>query len=552
MGIMLKELLRMSCFKDSKLVAGNVKNRNINVEGITVIEVPDIVDWINGGELLLTSFYTIDKDIEAQKSLISGLAKKGAAAIVIKISRFLSEIPQEVIDVANKLDFPIIQISGSTKYIDIMYPVMGEIFNDQVNKLNYYKTCHKKFSELSLKMKGISSVAKTLGDLIENPVVIFDSELNPIAWNKKEYKNIKIEGEEFKSSLIKGYPFYNIKIKGPTTNEEDFIMLEPIQVLNEIRGYLGVHELNKEMEDLDFIAFESAANTLRLEMLKDVAVNEVELKYKGELMEDLISGNFQDIEDIYDKSSILGWDLKRKFIVVLVNIAKYEQHIKCKKNLTEGLHMLIQRTLKIIDRVAYHYTNDYISIKKGDNVIILWPVEEEFDIRSTNNTIKEFGRKVQKGVNDEFPEVELSIGIGNIAQDINVINKSYTEAVDAVKIGSTIFGSAPIITFEELGIYKLLCRYENREELERFVHPALLNLRNYDKETNNQLVETLEIYLSCNQNAVKTAEELFIHYKTMLYRLNRIKEIMQLDIEDRSYMLEIEVGLKILRIIDQK
>lgn len=552
MGIMLKELLRMSCFKDSKLVAGNIKNRNINVEGITVIEVPDIVDWINGGELLLTSFYTIDKDIEAQKSLISGLAKKGAAAIVIKISRFLSEIPQEVIDVANKLDFPIIQISGSTKYIDIMYPVMGEIFNDQVNKLNYYKTCHKKFSELSLKMKGISSVAKTLGELIENPVVIFDSELNPIAWNRKEYKDIKIKGEDFKSSLIKGYPFYNIKIERSNSNEEEFIMLEPIQVLNEIRGYLGVHELNKEMEDLDFIAFESAANTLRLEMLKDVAVNEVELKYKGELMEDLISGNFQDAEDIYDKSSILGWDLKRKFIVVLVNISKYEDHIKCKRNLTEGLHMLIQKTLKIIDRVAYHYTNDYISIKKGDNIIILWPIEEEFDIKATNNIIKEFGRKVRKGVNDEFPRVKLSIGIGNIAEDINVINKSYTEAIDSVKIGSKIFGSEPIVTFEELGIYKLLCRYENREELERFVHPALLNLRNYDKETNNQLVETLEIYLSCNQNAVKTAEELFIHYKTMLYRLNRIKEIMQLDIEDRSYMLEIEVGLKILRIIDQK
>lgn len=550
MGIMLKELLKMPCFKNSRLVAGSVENRKISVQGVTIIEVPDIAEWINGGELLLTSFYGIDKDIEAQKNLIRGLSKKGAAAIVIKISRFLVEIPKDIINLGNELDFPIIEISGSTKYIDIMYPVMGEIFNDQVNKLNYYKLCHKKFSELSLKMKGISSVAKVLGELIDNPVVIFDSELIPISWNKKEYKDIKIIDESFKSSIRKGYPFYNIKIQDPRDETKDsIIMLEPIQVLNEIRGYLGVHEANKEMEGLDFIAFESAANTLRLEMLKDVAVNEVELKYKGELIEDLISGDFQNPEDIYDKSSTLGWDLKRKFIVILVNLSNYNKYIKAKKNLTEGLHMLIQRTFKVIDRVAYHYTNDYISIKKGDNIIILWPVKKDFNTRNINEVIKEFGREVREGVNDEFPGINLSVGIGNIADNIKDINRSYTEALDAVKFSQNREDIEPIITFDDLGIYKLLCRYKNRQELEGFIHPALVKLKKYDAETNNQLLETLEMYLMCNQNAVKTAKELFIHYKTMLYRLNRIKEITNLNLEDRGSMLEIEVGLKIIHIV---
>ncbi len=124
------------------------------------------------------------------------------------------------------------------------------------------------------------------------------------------------------------------------------------------------------------------------------------------------------------------------------------------------------------------------------------------------------------------------------------------EALDAVSFGYTIQGIEPIITFDELGIYKLLCRYEDREELKRFIHPSLLKLKKYDDETNNQLLETLEMYIMSNQNAVKTAEGLFIHYKTMLYRLNRIKEITDLNLEDRSTMLEIEVGLKILKIID--
>lgn len=214
--------------------------------------------------------------------------------------------------------------------------------------------------------------------------------------------------------------------------------------------------------------------------------------------------------------------------------------------------MLMQRTLRIIDSISYSYTTQYISIKKGDNIIIFWPVDVEFNSTDINKPIKEFAGKVKKHVEDEFTGVKVSVGIGNIANDIKEINRSYNEAVDAFNFGHTIHGIESINTYNELGIYKLLCRYENREELENFLHPALKKLVDYDKDTNNQLLETLEVYLASNQNAVKAAEELFIHYKTMLYRLNRIKEITNLNIEDRSSMLEIEVGLKIINIIKDK
>lgn len=49
-------------------MAGTI-HRDIYVEGITIIEAPDIADWIKGGELLLTSFYSVDDDLEAQKDL---------------------------------------------------------------------------------------------------------------------------------------------------------------------------------------------------------------------------------------------------------------------------------------------------------------------------------------------------------------------------------------------------------------------------------------------------------------------------------------------------
>jgi len=400
-------------------------------------------------------------------------------------------------------------------------------------------------------MKGIDAVAKTLGDLVENPVLILNNELNPIAWNDEKYGCIEIIDDEVKSLVEKDFPIYGLKIK--ISNVDDIIytaIMEPIQVLNEIKGYLAIIERNRIMEDLDFIALESAATTLRLEMLKDVAVKEVELKYKGDLMDDLINGRFDSEESIFDRGTLFGWNLKRKFIVILLNISEYGDYILTNKNLSEGIHLLMEKIKKRIDRVSYYYTTDYISINKGDNIIVLWPVEKKHSIKDVYSTIKEFGKELKKVISNEIGNISVSIGIGGLAENPMEICKSYSEAMDAVNFGYRIFGKDSIVTFEELGIYKLLCRYQDREELNKFVHPALWTLKEYDKDKNNELIDTLEKYLSCNLNAVKTAEELYVHYKTVLYRLNRIRELTNLDIEDRGKMLEIEVGLKILRIIN--
>lgn len=67
MGVLLENLYKMPCFQNTRVVAGRIHNKEIYVEGITIIEAPDIANWIRGGELLLTSFYSIDKDLEIQK-----------------------------------------------------------------------------------------------------------------------------------------------------------------------------------------------------------------------------------------------------------------------------------------------------------------------------------------------------------------------------------------------------------------------------------------------------------------------------------------------------
>ncbi|SDX23859.1 PucR family transcriptional regulator [Tepidimicrobium xylanilyticum] len=551
MGVLLENLYKMPCFQNTRVVAGRIHNKEIYVEGITIIEAPDIANWIRGGELLLTSFYSIDKDLEIQKEIVSKLSQKGAATLIIKTSRFLSEIPKEIIELGNQLDFPIIEMPGHVKYIDIMYPVMAEIFNDQVNRLNYYKACHERFTDITLRMKGIPSIAQTLEELVKNPVIIFDNKFNPIVCNDEKYKDIEIQVDNLKQLVRDNYPIYHTEVKMANNTDSKYLMItEPIEVLDQIKAYIGIIELNDKIEDMCFIALESAATALRFEMLKEIAITEVGLKYKGDLMDDILNGRFDSIDNIYSRSAIFGWNLERQFIVILLYISQYEEYIDNENDITKGPHLIREKIMKIVDRVSYYYTKDQIFYNRGDSIAILWPKNESEDLNLTYKRIKRFTQEIQEIVNVDIGQISITVGIGGLAEDPMEIQRSYGEALDAIEYGRKIQGEGSVIAYDELGIYKLLCSFDNKDKLKEFVHPNLLRLYEYDKDKNNELISTLEVYLKCNLNAVKTAEELFVHYKTVLYRLNRIKEITNLDLEDRNKMLEIEVGLKILRIIN--
>ncbi len=548
MGILLKDVLELNCFKNAKLLSGVKVVTKTSVEGITIVERPDIADWIKGGELLLTSFYSIDKDIQAQKKLLTEVAKNGAAAIIIKKSETFPKVSKELIEIGLDLDFPIIEISKETKYIDILYPVMGELFNEQVNRLNYYKECHERFNEIALKMKGIESIADSLEDLVDNPVIIFDNEMRVLAYSNPDYSELHIVEKKMRKMVYKGYPIYGIDMKFENIEELKHLIVEPIEVVNKIEAYIGIVELNKELNELDFIAVESAANTLRLEILKETAVNSAKLIYKGDLMDDLINKNYSSKQTVYDRGALLGWDLRKEYCIGIFSLSRNKE--KSKLTDTEWFIESRETAKTIIDRIAYHHITGHISLIKGDEVIVFWPSSLREDT-ATSNSLKEFGEEVRETIKKRLGKVTVSLGIGSIAKDVSDIGESYKQAKDALLFGIRISGEDSTSIYEDLGIYKLLCSFQDRGLLKDFIPESLKRLQKYDKDKNNELIDTFQMYLKCNLNAVKTAEELFVHYKTVLYRLNRIKEITNLDIEDRTKMLEVEVGLKILKILEK-
>ncbi len=80
------------------------------IDHVTVMGVPDVIQWLKGNDLLLTSLYPIKENQKAIQSLVVQLNDVNSSALAIKTQRYVSEIPPSIIEAGNRCRLPIIDI----------------------------------------------------------------------------------------------------------------------------------------------------------------------------------------------------------------------------------------------------------------------------------------------------------------------------------------------------------------------------------------------------------------------------------------------------------
>ena len=132
-----------------------------------------------------------------------------------------------------------------------------------------------------------------------------------------------------------------------------------------------------------------------------------------------------------------------------------------------------------------------------------------------------------------FPEeCKVKAGVSLLFDDISGLKKYYDEAHDAFEVGCMLDPDLSIYTFEEYGIYVMLRTVASAEDLSRYLHTALPRLEAYDRDNGSNLELTLYTYLRCSCNTTETADALFLHRNSVIYRLRRIEELCEIDLND--------------------
>lgn len=146
----------------------------------------------------------------------------------------------------------------------------------------------------------------------------------------------------------------------------------------------------------------------------------------------------------------------------------------------------------------------------------------------------------------------IKIGISMPFSDIKDLKSHYDEARDAFELGEMLDPDLSIYTFEEYGIYAMFRTVAQSEQLSRYLHPALSILEEYDRINGSHLELTLYLYIKCACNTTETAAGMFLHRNSVIYRLHRIEELCDIDLDDIDTRFRLRLSFAISDVISRK
>jgi purine catabolism regulator len=161
----------------------------------------------------------------------------------------------------------------------------------------------------------------------------------------------------------------------------------------------------------------------------------------------------------------------------------------------------------------------------------------------------DLGQRVLEQATREYPDIPLRCGIGAPAQVLSDWRVSFRQAGQTLDLARRLGERKPLY-FPDLSVYRLLFQIEYNPELITFQEETIGALLAYDG--GEELIHTLEVYFEHNGNLTQTAEALFIHRNTLIYRMERIAEITGSDLNRPETRLAVQLALHIHRMLGTK
>ncbi|HEX9616301.1 MAG TPA: helix-turn-helix domain-containing protein [Anaerolineales bacterium] len=400
---------------------------------------------------------------------------------------------------------------------------------------------HAQLSQLEAEGRGLSGLAKAMSEISGRGVLIQDKRGRVLAQHPSSTL-LAIWGdvleqlgglESLPESLVDrrragSQPGIVIqKIPGGLDR-----LIAPITVGEVARGYLSLVGLDGELDELDHLVAEQGGLVCAVEMARNKAVREAEKRLKGDLLTALIQDNLSPREARLWVQA-MGFDLTQAHIAL--------------RFAWDGPASPSRRRLETL-------VNGEVS-RLGLQVIVS-PMEAEiicFCQIPTNENRPELALAFAQAVLDqeaqEYPDIPGRCGVGSIAPALEDWRTSLRHAGQALELARRLSVRKPLY-YGDLSVYRLLFQLEHSPEVIAFQEETIGPLLDY--EGSAELLHTLETYFEHNGNLSQTAEALFIHRNTLIYRMERIAAITNLDLDNPENRLAIQLALRIYRMMGSK
>nr|WP_295969787.1 helix-turn-helix domain-containing protein [uncultured Bacillus sp.] len=385
-----------------------------------------------------------------------------------------------------------------------------------------------------------SGITNTLSSLFSTTVILLDRFMRPIS-----YKLYQEEKEEL-HSLVELVTYKLIQKQPKWTsissvqNDESNIAVWPINVGGDVLGYLAIEVADEEMDDYYRLSINLARNIYSIQFIKQKLVLDAKEQVKDSFINKLLAEKIEDEDRIIQYANLFNWDIFSPHRVAIVSFTILGEELSMDLLEREAYKSMLADQLR--EKIPHQFPEILITNKEGEWILIVPVTAEKNKPRLYWNQLYEFVKKEADGINGSC---QIFIAAGGKTEKIADYYLSYLQAAKSLNVVKNSRNNLGYALFDELGAYTLLYQLKDTKMAEMFIQTHLAPLLHYSKEKKIDLSQTLRVYLEHNGSIKETAEELFIHRTSLLYRLEKIELLLNVDLSDSEQRFNLLMAFKL-------
>lgn len=501
------DLFNKDMFPDFRLLAGS-SGLDREISSVGVIDVPDGYKWVRGGELLLTSGFIFSHDLNSLVEFVARAAEGRAAALSIKLGRFFRDLPPRVLEMAEEMGFPILNVPLPYRWSDVIELIQRRLAKEErlleeerepwVEMLTRgdFLDAKRLLSSLS------SEIQREIWALI--PVLGLTHSFQP------DGSILPLEEDSLRRA--RSHPSREaLDLRGPITSE--LIEVEGGRVvaryvlsqqgLAELRLVLlpGESSPSRYQEQV----MRRASQLLRMAVLESAYSSSREEERKERFLENLCLGFYADQSLVEEEARSLGIEVPSPSFVVLFAPQEAE--------------------------TALGFAPPYeLSYRLGSSWVAILPAELR-----RGGELERMSELAQRR--------RMWVLLGSVSSNALEIQRSYQEVKRALELVSRFKAPAGVYSTSELALYSLLSAIprlpESHALWERYWKPLVEMSKRRHALRVSQLVAAL---IKHDFNAKAAAEELHVHYNTVRNHLEDMALNLGLDLKLPEHKLALTLA----------
>lgn len=313
----------------------------------------------------------------------------------------------------------------------------------------------------------------------------------------------------------------------PGVGESAPMIVAPVLVGNEVPAYLlTLHDGAADTgDDLHLLVTEHAATICGVILGRERVVAAAAARAREDLIEGLLSGKGSDADEVLRWARHLGYDGHREHRVVSLVVE-------------EGRDGLGSRVQVAIERFFGTHASDAITTVRDQEVVVVVPDNAERAERLASACLDR--------VRELFPHALVTVGVGGRCSPPEEIARSYDDARRTVEAARRMGRTGAVVTFDELGIHRLLLQVADPAQLREFAREVFSGLTKHPHASVGEYLTTLACYFRANNSPQRASRTLHVHPNTVTYRVRRVEQITSLDFSNYRDRLMAQVALEIL------